>query len=270
MRGYGDDVLGGAQDSERARLAAMAAVCDPTTARVLDDLGVGPGWRCLEVGAGAGTVATWLAGRVRPAGGHVVATDIDPRPLDDLAGPNLTVLHHDITCDPQPPGGPFDLVHARFVLEHLPAREEVLDRLVAWLAPGGVIVVESIAGFPVGSSPHPAFRRAMHAVEDVLAVTIGTDATWGRRFPAPLLDRGLLDVGLTVSLPATGGANASALCWALTLSRLRPHILEHQLVAADVLDEALDLLADPGFFDLAAATAIAWGRRPPAAPTPAV
>ncbi|WP_045878774.1 class I SAM-dependent methyltransferase [Pseudofrankia sp. DC12] len=258
---YTDDVLGGPEAAERARLGAMATVCDPTSVRVLDELGVAAGWRCLEVGAGSGSIAVWLAERVAAAG-QVVATDIDTGHLTDLTVPHLTVLRHDITRDPAPDAAPFDLIHARFVLEHLPEREGVLDRLASWLRPGGLIVIESIAGFPLGSSPHPQFGRAMGAIDQVLAKTIGTDSTWARRFPGPLVDRNLVDVGTTVHLPTTGGANASALCWSLTLTRLRTRIREFDLVSDDTLDEALELLADPAFFDLAFATAIAWGRRP--------
>ncbi|WP_163550480.1 class I SAM-dependent methyltransferase [Candidatus Frankia nodulisporulans] len=270
---YGDGVLGGPQDAEQTRLAAMADVCDPTTIRVLDDLGVGPGWHALEVGAGGGSIALWLAGRVG-ATGHVVATDLDIDPLQRRLhaqgdrqrhtpdrGP-LTVLRHDVTSDPPPEQGPFDLVHARFVLEHLPERERVLDRLVSWLRPGGTLVVESIARFPLDSCAQPAFRRAMDALDTVLAATIGTDSTWARTFPAPLRARGLSEVGMTVHLPVTGGANASALCWALTLTRLRTRIVERRLAGDDVLDAALAQLADPDFADLAFATVLAWGRAP--------
>jgi ubiquinone/menaquinone biosynthesis C-methylase UbiE len=37
---------------------------------------VRPGWRCLELGCGNGSIAQALAERVAPAG-HVVASDID-------------------------------------------------------------------------------------------------------------------------------------------------------------------------------------------------
>jgi hypothetical protein len=55
---------------ERERLAVLTRIADPITTRCLTDLG--PGWRCLDVGAGDGSVARWLAGRV-------VATDLNPR-----------------------------------------------------------------------------------------------------------------------------------------------------------------------------------------------
>jgi predicted O-methyltransferase YrrM len=70
------------------RLRLMEAECDPPTFRYLDAIGVGAGWRCLEVGAGAGSVVRWLSGRVGPRG-RVVAVDIDPRFLGNLVGRTL-------------------------------------------------------------------------------------------------------------------------------------------------------------------------------------
>src|SRR4026208_1329717 len=43
-------------DDELARLKLLEALCDPWTFRCLDGIGVRQGWRCLEVGAGAGSV----------------------------------------------------------------------------------------------------------------------------------------------------------------------------------------------------------------------
>ena len=63
---------------ERVRLAGLEATLDPGTREHLTRLGAGPGKRCLEVGAGGGSVALWLAGQVAP-GGTVVATDLENR-----------------------------------------------------------------------------------------------------------------------------------------------------------------------------------------------
>ena len=59
------------------RFAALAALFDPTSTGSghLERCGVGHGWRCLEVGAGGGSIATWLADRGRrkrfgPRNGH--------------------------------------------------------------------------------------------------------------------------------------------------------------------------------------------------------
>ncbi len=58
------------------RFTAFAALFDPSTFRHLDALGLAPGWRCWEVGAGGTSVVTHLSARVGP-GGHVLATDIN-------------------------------------------------------------------------------------------------------------------------------------------------------------------------------------------------
>ncbi len=95
----------------RQRLTGLEAWLDPGTIRHLEMLQVGAGWRCLEVGAGGGSIASWLGARVG-ASGHVVATDIDPRFIDVLDAPNVEVRRHDIVTDDLETGA-FDLVHAR-------------------------------------------------------------------------------------------------------------------------------------------------------------
>jgi hypothetical protein len=64
----------------------------------MTDLGVGPGWRCLDVGDGDGSVARWLAGRVGPEG-HVTTTDLNTRFLVGHGLPNLEVRRHNILED---------------------------------------------------------------------------------------------------------------------------------------------------------------------------
>lgn len=261
---YGQRVLGAASTSEDRRLAAIAEVSDGWTQQVLRKVGVASGWHCLEVGAGSGTVAAWLAEQVAQSGrngpGSVLATDLDMRFLERLSVPGLRVVRHDVVRDPLPQAL-FDLVHARFVLEHLPERTAVLDRLVDALAPGGWLVVESLARFPVQAAQDESFQASMLAVEQVLARTIGTDCAWSRGLPGELLDRGLQDVGAAAYLPLTGLRNASADCWSLTLEQLAPRMLELDLVNRDTLDRTQDLLADPRFSDLGHGTLSVWARR---------
>jgi hypothetical protein len=59
---YGDRLLGQFGGRELERAAVLASVPDPATFSVLDSIGVAPGWRCLDAGAGAGSVARWRGG----------------------------------------------------------------------------------------------------------------------------------------------------------------------------------------------------------------
>lgn len=72
-KGY---LLDNAREEAGTRFTALSAIFDPPTFRRLDDLGIAPGWRCWEVGAGGPSVPRWLAGRVG-GDGRLLATDID-------------------------------------------------------------------------------------------------------------------------------------------------------------------------------------------------
>ena len=95
------------------RFSALADIFDPGTIRHLTEIGVDSGWHCLEIGAGGGSIATWLCDRVGGKG-QVLATDIDTRFLEALNRSNLEVSRHDIASDPLPQAK-FDLVHFRLV-----------------------------------------------------------------------------------------------------------------------------------------------------------
>src|SRR5215203_1058341 len=79
--------------SEAERLDVLAATFDGGSRRLLTRLGVGPGWACLEVGAGQGSIARWLAEVVGPEGG-VTATDVDLGFVGDVPA-NVTCVRHD-------------------------------------------------------------------------------------------------------------------------------------------------------------------------------
>src|SRR5881392_1383770 len=83
---------------EHDRLHALARVVDPMTERTLEEIGVGRGWRCCDVGSGAGTVAAWMADRVGPAG-TVVSLDVDTR-FQPTSSEVIEVRTADVTVDP--------------------------------------------------------------------------------------------------------------------------------------------------------------------------
>lgn len=77
------------------RFANLSALYDDVTCRHLDRLGVAAGWRCLDVGAGGGSIARFMSERVG-ARGHVVATDINTDWIAGALPANVELRHHDI------------------------------------------------------------------------------------------------------------------------------------------------------------------------------
>ena len=259
LGGSNEYVLTKDWSGEQERLRLLEAIADGISIEAIQSAGFQPGWRCLEIGAGSGSIARWFAQQTGDAA-LVTATDIDPRLLAPLADAGIKVLEHDVLADDFPPGS-FDIIHTRTVLEHISQRESVLDRIVPWLAPDGVLVVVDCASFPVFSSRNSTYRKAMQAWVDVLALT-GTDYEWTRTFPEPLRRHGYRDVGALALVPALQGGTPLARFWSLSLETLRSRIIAAGLSSSNDIDEAQKLLADPNFWDLAPGLIAAWGRRP--------
>jgi ubiquinone/menaquinone biosynthesis C-methylase UbiE len=176
------------------------AVLDPWTFRQLHRRGIEAGWHCLEVGAGAGSVARWLAERVGPSG-SVLATDLDTTPLRNIRHPALTVRVHDLLRDPLPEAH-FDLAHVRLVLAWLPDAALALGRLVAALKPGGWLVAEdldfvsAVPAADMDADSAATFSRVLDAHLVVLSQNTGLDPEHGRRLGSLLEDAKLVNLGV--------------------------------------------------------------------------
>lgn len=274
-------IFDNSDEREAERLAGIQAAWDPGTLRHLADLGVDEGWRCLEVGAGAGSVARWLCERVGDKG-SVLATDINTTLLDGLDLPNLEVRRHDIQTEALPQGA-FDLVHCRLVLMHLPAREQALRKMADALAPGGWMLVEDISFAGTGTATgrgSVTFRTLVAPLKAMLRAH-GADVNFGRRLPILFNRLGLTEVGAEGRVTVlVGGSEANA--WALpTLERIQEHLTGGDQPDASKMRAAFErvpalrrtaerqlvrlrqLLDDREFAFHCPAIVATWGRRPP-------
>jgi SAM-dependent methyltransferase len=255
-------VFDNAWQQGRARLAAVEELLDPGTIRCLSALDLPGGARCLEVGAGGGSVAAWLCDYVGP-NGSVVATDLDTRYVEAIEASNLEVRKHDVVNDDLESGA-FDLVHTRLVLEHLPDREQVLGKLAQALKPGGWLLAESldyVSGGPVsdrGTEEH-ARSQAIRLREFGGA---GLDAAYGRKLPASLRAAGLTDVGNEGRAWVMEGGSPAARWFRLSMAQVRGRLVgPDKLTDADV-DRMLELFDDPAWSAITPIIFAAWGRRP--------
>ena len=240
------------------RLRCVEACLDPLTERYLNQLGVGPGWRCLEVGAGAGSVVRLLCDRVG-ADGHVLAVDLEPALLDGLTAENLAVRRLDVVTDALPEAE-FDLIHTRLVLLHLAQRDDVLAKLVRALRPGGLLLLEETDVQPAFDVPESVFRRTIEVAWAQITAA-GGDIHWGAKMVAALRSAGLVDVGEARVPLWFDGASTMARFHRLTWRQLlesRPFSdAERAIIEAG--HTALD---EPAGEYLAWDMVAAWGRRP--------
>lgn len=261
-----DYLLDNAWREQRQRLAGLEAWFDPGTIRHLGALGVGEGWRCLEVGGGGGSIAAWLARRAGPSG-HVLATDLDTRFLEALDLPNLEARRHNIVTD-ELPAGAFDLAHARFVLEHLADRAAALRRMADALKPGGWLLVEetdSVSWLPapeVGQGQARLFARFTEAFTRLCAAN-GVDVYAGRRTYGELRALGLRDIDAEGRASMVRGGTRNAEVWRLTAEQVSEQLVCDNHLAAEEMRDVLALFQDPEFVWMEALVMATWGRRPP-------
>jgi SAM-dependent methyltransferase len=233
----------------RARLAR----CDDLT-----------GARCLEVGAGAGSVTRVLADLVGPTG-HVVALDLDPRFLTDLAGDRITVRRHDIVHD-ELEGERYDLVHCRALLLHLSEPRRALRRMADALRPGGVLLVEDADFSSMAACPgHPAastFDRAVRAWVEGRCVGGWVDPWFGRWLPDLLAELGLVERGSEALEFRRVGGGPEAESFAQGLELMRDGLMPTVFPSDVELDPLIEALRDPDFAFVDSLNVGAWGRRP--------
>ncbi|MGW3071726.1 MULTISPECIES: methyltransferase domain-containing protein [unclassified Kitasatospora] len=256
-------LLDNRQTEAGIRFGALAELFDPVTFRHVDALGIGPGMRCWEVGAGGPSVPLGLAERVGPTGA-VVATDIDVSWTAPAAGGVIEVLRHDVAADPPPPGG-FDLVHARLVLVHVADRAEALRRMVGALRPGGRLLLEDADPAlqpllcPDESGPDERLANRLRSGFRTLLAGRGADLAYGRTLPRALREAGLIDVQADAYFPIT--SPACAVLEDATVRQIRRLLVAEGLATDEEIDRHLANVA-AGRLDLATAPMIsAWARR---------
>jgi SAM-dependent methyltransferase len=243
---------------ERRRLALLEQCLDPLTARSLDAIGVKPGWRCLELGGGGGSVTRMLCDRLGPTG-RVTAVDLDTRFLDEIDDEHLDVERRDVVADGLPGSG-YDLIHARYLLMHLPTRDRFLEQCVAALRPGGWLLVEDGDIFPVETLCDGPFADLWRVLIDVFHA-FGADPHLARRIPA-LFDRaGLEAVDVISELPVFRGGTPYAQVFTHSVAQVRPAILAAGATDAQI-DEALRAAEDPAQWFTLFATFSVRGRAP--------
>lgn len=257
--------------SEVERLRIQAEAWEPEVEVWLDQIGVQPGWRCVDLGCGPMGILTPLSRRVEWRG-RVVGVDDGPgqteaarqfvrdNRLESVDVVSASPFNAPLDC------GAFHLAHARFLVSTLGREEELLDEMIALARPGGIVALQEPDAASWNCCPaRPAFRRLVSAIQDVYAEA-GGDFNAGRRTFSLLRKMGLVDVQARAAVVASSGARhpfRNALPH--LANALRKPILEGDILSQPELDEALSdvkqALDDPNTLVLSYTVTQVWGRK---------
>ena len=265
MSGY---VLPHDNPVEQGRLGLLSSLLDPYVRFRLEGLCLAPGAACLEIGAGNGSMSRWIAGRVGPSG-RVVCTDLETSFIERLKGEGIVVRRLDVVRDPivkAEDGAGFDLILGRNVLHHLPERNAVIQRLIAALKPGGLLVLMEPDTETLWTCATPEwviYWQAFCAWSESRDI----DYRLGRSLALRLARAGLGNVesfGETAYIE--GGIDTPTLA-ATGFYRDTALAIGPQMIADGFLDEAgldgfIRLMDRPGFRAAGYNFTMAWGRKP--------
>src|SRR5262249_19145424 len=200
--------LHGTHPEEQQRLADLNALVNRASLAVLAPR---PGERALDVGSGLGQFARELA---RATGTRVVGVERSPEQLaraealaQEAGDASLVEFRAgDALALPLAPAewGSFDLAHARFLLEHVPAPQDVVSAMARAVRPGGRVVLEDDDHEALRLWPEPpgvfgVWRAYMRTYD-----RLGNDPLVGRRLVELLVNAGLRPTRIALPLFGAG------------------------------------------------------------------
>ncbi|HLI62652.1 MAG TPA: methyltransferase domain-containing protein [Terriglobales bacterium] len=244
---------------EEQRLTLMSHLLDPLEQACIERLGLQPGWRCLEVGCGNGSIAEWLAGRVAP-GGHVVASDIDISYAAKRQAPCLEVRQLDILQDQVEAEG-YDLLLARALLHHLSEPDRALQNMIAGLKPGGMLLSIEPDMLPATVTESEALRTFWQGWLQ-WSVESGIDYFIGRKIPRWLDGLGLREVAAEGHTALFCGGSSWATYWLETMRELQPRLLGSGHIAERSLAAFETAFCDPHYWTSVLTFVVTTGRKP--------
>jgi ubiquinone/menaquinone biosynthesis C-methylase UbiE len=256
---------------ELERLRVQARVWEPEAEAMLDQIGIRPGMRCIDVGCGAMGILGPLSRRVGPTG-QVIGLDLGRMVevareyVAENGLTNVEIVERDAYATSLPRGS-FDLVHERLVMAPVSDRsQELLREMYALAKPGGIIATQEPDTHSQNCHPERKAWLRLQELQRAIFVHNGADANQGQHTYAMLRRAGLEDVKVRAGLVALQSGHPYVRHPILFAQELRQKILEARLAEAAELDALVEeceaIARDPDSFFTTLVMVQVWGRKP--------
>ena len=236
-------------EREVARLRMQSDLFRADAELMLDRIGVGLGWRCLDLCCGVGGITDLLSRRIGTEG-TVTGADIDSTKLAvacDWAvanGLDNARFERADAFATEFPKASFDLVHCRFALGVIPNGKEILNHMVTLVRPGGIVFVEEANVRTMECSPpDPIWDQMLALTVDTFA-KIGADVHLGPKLYRVFRTIGLTDLRVRPCLHALRAGDPMMMHLPDTLEGMRDAILSVGALTTIELDHMVNHLRE--------------------------
>ena len=260
----------GINPAEQNRLTILNSLLND---RCIEKIPIHSGARILDVGSGLGLMTAAFAEKAG-ANSYVLGIERSEAQLQkaqSIQTPGLHFRKGDAFQLPLTPEeeGTFDLVFARFILEHLPEPQRAIKEMFRALKPGGTIVLADDDHEAMILYPEPAGFKMLWSAYIDSYLEIGNDPFIGRKLPRLLIDNGFINVRNDVAFFGDVAGSPTFQAYILNLSEViataRDVMFENNLIESDDFESALNNLKSWSNIDHATAfypLCMAFGKKP--------
>jgi precorrin-6B methylase 2 len=234
-------------DEEFRRLRLIEQSLDEESVAKLQSTGIRQGWHCLEVGAGAGSIARWM-GDVVGERGQVVAIDIKTKYLQHLSAAPYRIVEGDfveVSLKSE-----FDLAHCRYALIHNRHSESLLKKLGSLLKPGGFLVVEEpdfTSAKLLNRGGDPSQQRVNDAICRMFE-EMQLDPAYGLTLPDKIATEGLQVLRVDACVHLNRGGDTLARMMGESTRALREKYLATGEAGPEDIDKYIENANNPSFW----------------------
>ena len=237
-----DPYLLGYRQAEQDRLERQADELAPESEWLFDQIGVGTGWRVVEIGCGPRGCLGLLSKRVGSTG-RVVGVERSAEQVErarhfvrESRLTNVEVLDADARSLDLPDRA-FDLATARLVLTNVPRPEEVVAEMVRLVRPGGFIALHEVDPSTGRCDPPLDAHVRLLQILNTYAELNFIDRSIGLRVPRMLRELGLLDIRVNPLVHIYPSGHGRRMLVLDFVENARERILERGLIAESELAE---------------------------------
>ena len=230
-------------ETGKNRLSVLTRTLEVQTGSFISQSGIKDGFKCLDLGCGAGEVSFYISNLVGSAG-SVTGMDVDVSQLNFARDSKQQrgVLNSDFICRDVYQLTEFeeyDLVYSRFLLSHLSNASLALEAIFKALKPGGILLLED-----TDFSGHFCYPENQNFTDYVrwyqqLLKQRGANANRGQELHFMLKRAGFENVEFSIHQPIHVEGEGKQMA-EITLAAIRDSLIEEKIAVSDAIDRCIN------------------------------